>query len=68
MKTQGGTNESGQTLTFTVTNNNNALFSVQPVIDASGNLSYTPAIDANGSATVDVILTDDGGTANGGCK
>ncbi len=63
---KGATNESGQTLTFTVTNDNNALFSAQPAIDASGNLTYTPAADANGSATVSVVLSDNGGTANGG--
>ncbi len=63
---KGPADETGQTLSFAVTNNNNALFSAQPAIDASGNLTYTPAADANGAATVDVVLSDDGGTANGG--
>jgi len=63
---KGAADESGQTLTFTVTNDNNALFSAQPAIDASGNLTYTPATDANGAATVSIDLTDDGGTTNGG--
>lgn len=49
-----------QTLTFNVTNNNNALFSTQPAINASGVLSYTPAANANGTATVSVTLSDDG--------
>ncbi|MFB6287127.1 MAG: Ig-like domain-containing protein [Candidatus Bipolaricaulia bacterium] len=62
----GPSNESGQTLTFNVSNDNNALFSAQPSIDASGTLSYTPAPDANGSATVTASLSDDGGTSNGG--
>lgn len=62
----GSTNESTQALSFTVTNNNNALFSVQPSIDALGNLSYTPTADAHGSAIVEVGLSDDGGTTNGG--
>ncbi|BFM39586.1 FG-GAP-like repeat-containing protein [Synechocystis sp. LKSZ1] len=62
----GPANESGQTLTFNVSNNNNSLFLVQPAIDASGNLTYTPAANANGSATVTVTLSDNGGTANGG--
>jgi len=62
----GPSDESGQTLTFNVGNDNSALFSTQPSIDASGTLSYTPAPDANGSATVTVSLSDDGGTANGG--
>jgi hypothetical protein len=63
----GPANEAGQTAAFNVTGNtNSALFSVQPSIDASGNLTYTPAADANGSADVTVNLMDDGGTANGG--
>jgi large repetitive protein len=61
-----GPNESGQTLTFQVTNDNNALFSNQPAISADGTLSYTPAANAFGTATVSVTLHDDGGTANGG--
>ncbi len=32
----------------------------------SGVLSYTPAANANGSATITLRLNDDGGTANGG--
>jgi VCBS repeat-containing protein len=62
----GPAGESAQTATFTVTNTNNALFSSQPAIDASGNLTYTPAANASGSATVTVTLKDNGGTANGG--
>ncbi|MBW8334642.1 MAG: hypothetical protein K0M40_21685, partial [Prolixibacteraceae bacterium] len=62
----GPANESGQTLAFTVTNDNNSLFSTQPAIDATGKLTYTPASNVFGSATVTVILNDDGGTANGG--
>ena len=42
------------------------MFSVQPAIDATGRLTYTPAPNANGSATVFVQAHDDGGTANGG--
>ena len=63
---KGATNESSQTLTFVVSNSNNALFSTQPSIDASGNLSYTTAADANGSATMTVQLKDNGGTSSGG--
>jgi hypothetical protein len=55
-----------QTLSFSVSNNNSALFSVQPAITADGTLTYTPAGNANGSALVTVTLSDDGGTANGG--
>ena len=47
-----GPNESGQTLTFTVTNDNNALFSVQPAIAANGTLTFTLAANAFGAATM----------------
>lgn len=62
----GPANESAQTVTFTVTNDNNALFSVQPAISASGTLTYTPASNANGTANLTVTLKDNGGTTNGG--
>jgi len=63
----GPANESGQVLTFNiVSNDNTALFSAGPAIDAAGNLTYTPAADANGVANVVINLQDDGGTANGG--
>lgn len=56
-----GPNESGQTLTFLVSNDNNALFSTQPAISSNGVLTYKPAADANGSAIVTVKLQDNGG-------
>jgi hypothetical protein len=62
----GPLDEATQTLTFQVTNNNNALFAAQPAIDASGRLTYTPAAGASGQATVTVVLNDSGGTAAGG--
>ena len=62
----GPPNEAGQGLSFTVTNSNNALFSAQPAINSAGTLSFTPALNAIGSATVSAKLTDSGGTANGG--
>src|SRR5262249_38511956 len=62
-----GPNETGQAvLNYIVSNNNNALFSAQPAIDTSGNLTYTPGANANGSATVTVQVRDNGGTANAG--
>jgi hypothetical protein len=63
---KGGANESGQTLNFVVTNDTNALFSTQPAVSPAGTLTYTPAANANGSATVTVVLHDDGGILNGG--
>ena len=66
----GPANESGQTLSFVVANNSNpALFvpvSGLPTISLDGTLTYTPAANASGTATVTIELTDDGGTANGG--
>ena len=57
----GPANESTQTLTFTVSTNNNALFAVLPAIGATGTLTFTPAFNANGTATVTVVLKDNGG-------
>ncbi|MCP4170678.1 MAG: hypothetical protein GY758_07905, partial [Fuerstiella sp.] len=45
--TKGPADESGQILTFSMSNDNSGLFSTQPATDASGNLTYTPAADAN---------------------
>jgi uncharacterized protein YaiE (UPF0345 family) len=58
--------ESSQVVDFIVNNGNNALFSVQPAIDASGTLTFTPAPGMNGSAQVTVQIHDNGGTLNGG--
>jgi hypothetical protein len=62
----GPADESGQTLNFVVTNNRSSLFSTQPAISPTGTLTYTPAADANGIATVSVALKDNGGTLNAG--
>jgi hypothetical protein len=63
-----GDADAAQALAFQVTGNTNAaLFATGPTVDAgTGNLSFTPAADANGSATITLVLSDDGGTANGG--
>jgi VCBS repeat-containing protein len=59
--------EDGQTLTFVIdSNTNTALFNAGPVVDASGTLTYTPAANANGTATITLHVEDDGGTDNGG--
>ncbi len=62
----GPADESGQARNFIVTNDNHALFSTQPAITADGDLTFTLAADAFGSATVSVSLHDNGGNANGG--
>ncbi|MEQ2006820.1 MAG: Ig-like domain-containing protein [Limisphaerales bacterium] len=63
----GPANESGQSITNVVTENNNTgLFSVQPSVSSSGTLTFTPAPNANGFATVTLVAQDNGGTDNGG--
>ena len=62
----GPPNESGQSVWFVVTNDNNGLFSRQPAVSPGGTLTYTPAPNAYGRAQVTVVLHDNGGTENGG--
>jgi hypothetical protein len=62
----GPADEAGQTLTFVVATDQPALFAAGPAVAANGTLTYTPAADANGTASVTVTLKDDGGTAHGG--
>lgn len=62
----GPVNEQDQQLTINVTNDNAGFFAVQPQIDSSGTLTYTPAEGASGTAIVSVTLMDDGGTENDG--
>ncbi len=60
----GPASESGQTVSFTVGNDTNAFFSVQPAIAANGTLTFTPAPGKTGTATVTVTAVDSGpGTA-----
>ena len=58
--------EAGQTVSLIARPVDTALFSIPPSVSADGTLRFTPAPDANGSTTVTVRATDDGGTANGG--
>jgi hypothetical protein len=62
-----GPNEFDQRVDFQLTNDNN-LFTPggQPSVAPNGTLTYMPADNANGTATVTVELHDDGDTANGG--
>lgn len=61
-----GPNEDIQTVSFTVTNDLPDLFAAAPAISASGTLTYMPAANRFGTATVTVQLKDNGGTAGGG--
>jgi uncharacterized repeat protein (TIGR01451 family) len=59
--------EAAQALAFEVVGNTNpALFESGPAIAANGTLSYSPAENASGPATITLRLRDDGGIANGG--
>ena len=63
----GDDDEASQSVAVTtVTNDNNALFSVQPAVENDGTLTYTPADEQAGTATVTVNVRDSGGTDNGG--
>jgi hypothetical protein len=59
-------NPAAKTLTFLVTTNNDALFTAKPTLSPTGTLTFTPAPDKTGTATVTVRLKNSGGTANGG--
>ncbi|MBI5773091.1 MAG: hypothetical protein HZA89_05020, partial [Verrucomicrobia bacterium] len=65
----GAANET-QTLTVTASSSNTGLIPTPTVsytsANATGSISYTPVGNANGTATVTVIVSDDGGTSNGG--
>jgi hypothetical protein len=63
--------ETTQTLTITVSNSNNSLFTVQPAVDfvagdTDTDLTFTIAPSTFGTSTVTVTVQDNGGTANGG--
>ncbi len=55
-----------QTVAFTVTADTPALFSTPPAVSPGGDLTYTPAPNAFGTATVTLLAQDTGGTLNGG--
>ena len=63
----GPADEAAQTVTFTVTANTNpAFFSAGPAVSPTGELTYTPALNAVGTATLTLVAQDSGGTASGG--
>jgi hypothetical protein len=68
--TAGPSNETGQSLSVTATSSNPGLIPNPTVSytspDATGNLQFTPTPGSNGEATISVVVTDNGGSANGG--
>jgi putative nucleotidyltransferase with HDIG domain len=62
----GPANEATQRVGFRVSTDRPALFAVEPSISPDGILTYTPAVNAHGTAVVTVQAVDDGGTADGG--
>ncbi|HBJ35594.1 MAG TPA: hypothetical protein DDZ51_12770, partial [Planctomycetaceae bacterium] len=63
----GGEDEASQVISdFIVTVDSPGLFSVLPSIAVNGTLTYAPAINRTGTATVSVQVRDSGGRANNG--
>ena len=66
-----GVEDSQQQLTIACSNNNPSLFSVAPDLTlnqrSAADLTFTPAANANGLATVTCVLTDDGGLGSQRC-
>ncbi len=65
--TSGPTNEAGQTWAFTVTTTTNGFaYAALPAVATNGLLTFQTATNQNGSNLVTVVMTDSGGSANGG--
>ena len=63
----GPASEAGQAVAFEITSNTQpGLFVAAPTISPAGTLTFTPAPDVGGTATITVVLRDNGGTAYGG--
>jgi len=62
----GNEKESNQIIKFHVNTDNDMLFQELPSISTEGDLTFTPAPDASGTANVTLYLTDSGGTLNQG--
>lgn len=61
-----GPGESGQATAVDVAADNPSLFADGPRVTPTGDLVFTPAANANGTARLTVTVIDDGGTASGG--
>jgi hypothetical protein len=64
-----GSGKESETLTVTASSNNTAL--INPTVNytspnSTGTLTFTPAANTFGTATITLTVTDNGGTANGG--
>ncbi|MBM4036588.1 MAG: tandem-95 repeat protein, partial [Planctomycetes bacterium] len=57
----GPADEAAQALAFSVENDAPSLFAQQPALAPDGTLTWRPAPHAHGTATVTVVLRDDGG-------
>lgn len=69
MESVGPANESGQSIvnrTVNIVSGSELFADPPPAIDAAGTLTYTPALNANGVASLDVTISDDGGVENDG--
>jgi hypothetical protein len=64
--TKGPANEDSQVVEFLVSTDHPELFETLPAISPGGTLTFTPAANMSGAATVTARIRDDGGTANGG--
>lgn len=64
----GAPHEASQSVLQYIVQNvsNPSLFAAGPSVANDGTLTYTPATDANGTSTFDVLVQDDGGIALGG--
>ncbi len=59
--TQCSIGDDGQPATFTVSTDNPNLFTSPPKVDETGQLTYTPAPNISGDATITVVTHDDSG-------
>ncbi|MBL7967466.1 MAG: DUF11 domain-containing protein, partial [Prolixibacteraceae bacterium] len=63
----GPSNESLQTFSYNIASNSNTnIFIVQPYINSSGVLTFTPSTTISGTADIQVNIQDNGGVDNGG--